>query len=68
MGIIRHGGDTVYSEQFQCPICGKIAFRNAAWAYKRKYYVSKNKQITSYFCSYGCMRKFDKAEEGKKTS
>ena len=54
----------VYTENFQCAKCGKFAYKNQTWAYWRK---RDSKKI--YFCSYGCMRAWDREHEkdgGKK--
>ena len=40
----------------KCPICGKVfLLYEDSWVYKRKI----NSERTKYFCSYGCMNKFD---------
>ena len=47
-----------------CPICGKEFFINGEeWAYKRRD-TPRGKQI--WFCSWGCMRKYEKGEQGLK--
>ena len=39
-----------------CPICGKqFMFYEETWVYKRR----RKEQGTKYFCSYGCMNKYD---------
>lgn len=42
-----------------CAICGKEIVITAGWAYK----VKPSKGATKYFCTYGCMRKFEKAHQ-----
>lgn len=40
----------------KCPICGKpFLLYEETWVYKRRI----NSERTKYFCSYGCMNKFD---------
>lgn len=57
-------GVTVY----ECPICKKVfAVSNPKeWTYKRLVRGYNVKQGGIYFCSYGCVRKHDKAFEKKK--
>ena len=51
----------VYTDNFQCAQCKKPAYKNASWAYKRKG-KSKTKKLV-YFCSYSCMRAWDRAHD-----
>ena len=57
--------------QRKCPVCGKMFWaHDAQWAYK-KYLVSMNGTV--WFCSWGCLRRFEKEkpeikETGKKMS
>ena len=50
----------------KCEICGKDFFVPVVgyWVYKREDYMGDG--LTKYFCSWGCMRKFDKAYEEAK--
>ena len=52
----------VYTENFKCGECGKLKYKNDTWIYKRK----GPKERLIYFCSYGCMRKWDKEHEKAK--
>lgn len=46
----------MYRGAIRCRECGKLFFKTAEWVYRRG---------NSYFCTYGCMRKYDK-RRGKK--
>ena len=48
----------IYTDNFQCAQCKKPAYKNASWAYKRKMGTG-----LVYFCSYGCMRAWDRDHE-----
>lgn len=57
-------GHGLYTENFQCAQCGKIAYKNGTWAYRRNMSVNKGKSTkVIYFCGYGCMRAWDKEHE-----
>lgn len=55
-------GSTAIVHERDCPVCGKhfAMSRIDLWAYKRK----ENHQ-DSYFCSWRCLRAWDKQKEGK---
>lgn len=55
-----------YSVVCNCSICGKGIFIPVVnmWAYKRSDYF--NNGNIRYFCSWGCMRKYDKDHEAAK--
>lgn len=57
----KGGGDGVYTQQFTCYSCGKVAYKNGSWLYRRG--ESPNRK---YFCGYNCMRAFDKEQERRK--
>lgn len=63
-------GHGLYTESFQCAQCGKIAYKNGTWGYRRRVPSPTNKKksnlITIYFCGYSCMRAWDKAKERAK--
>lgn len=45
-----------------CPMCGKIFIaREGEWAYKRR---DSNHRV-KYFCSWGCLQKFDQQKPKK---
>ena len=47
--------------EMKCPICGKVYLRSGMdWAYRRP-----TNKGTTYFCSWGCMRKHDKKNPKK---
>lgn len=60
-------GQGLYTENFQCAYCGKIAYKNGTWGYRRRVPSTKKKKnlVTIYFCGYSCMRAWDKAHEQK---
>lgn len=43
-------------ESRKCPICGKEFYPSGRWAYKK---------LGKYFCSWSCLRKWEKANEEK---
>ena len=45
-----------------CPICGKEFHAGADWVYRRGY----DEHHRSYFCSWKCIRLYEKQEEEKK--
>lgn len=49
----------VMIDERKCYECGKtfVAMDISQWAYRR------NDRYMRYFCSYGCMRKWDKRQE-----
>ena len=55
----------VYTDNFQCAQCGKFGYKNATWAYKRTNVKGKKEKVV-YFCSYSCMRAWDKEHEKAK--
>ena len=55
----KPGGHGLYTEEFKCAQCGAVRYRNGSWAFKRMWY-SKNHKCKLYFCSYTCMRAWDK--------
>lgn len=62
-------GHGLYTESFQCAQCGKIAYKNGTWGYRRRVPSPTNKKhnlITIYFCGYSCMRAWDKEKERAK--
>lgn len=57
----------IYTESFQCAQCGKFRYKNAAWIYKRSVPAKKKgNYVVIHFCSYGCMRAWDKEKERAK--
>ena len=57
----------IYTEGFQCAQCGKFRYKNAAWIYKRSVPAKKKgNYVVIHFCSYGCMRAWDKEKERAK--
>ena len=45
-----------------CPICGKVfLLYEETWVYKRR----PNQKPTEYFCSWGCMQKWDQLHPRK---
>lgn len=54
----------------KCPICGKQFFCDnlELWAYKRAYKNRKTGKVSNshkkVFCSYHCMREYQKGSEG----
>ena len=54
--------EKIFGADRECKICGKqFLVRNDDYVYKRQ----KDNKIM-YFCTYGCMRKYDKTEEIRK--
>ncbi len=54
---------------YRCASCGKFIYIPCCelWAYKRMLYKQHNGGVQQWFCSYGCMRKWD-AEHPSKVS
>lgn len=46
----------------KCKICGKKFFANDEYAYK----IKKGWKDVKWFCSWSCMRKFEREQEAKK--
>lgn len=50
-------GICALGNEVKCPICGKTFLRkDMDWAYQR----SDRSGTKTYFCSWGCMRKYEK--------
>ena len=51
-----------------CKTCGKIFICHDPynWVYKKSMQKKKNNSALVYFCSWGCMRKWEKEREEKK--
>ena len=47
----------------KCAVCGKDMYAGEEWAYKRR----DGKGKPKWFCSYKCMRAYDKKNEPKQT-
>lgn len=53
-------------EQRVCAVCGKVFWPPdpGSWVYKReKWNTKKFKYRTIYFCSWGCLRKYERGYE-----
>lgn len=44
----------------RCPICGKISYTTAAWAYQRR-----RGSDRIYMCSWSCLRRYDEKHPRK---
>ena len=57
----RRMREFTYGSELVCPECGRkfYCYNMGEWAYKRE--TSNHQRKT--FCSWGCMRKFDKRKE-----
>ena len=42
---------SIFVEEMECPVCKKTFVRRENWAYKRNNHL---------FCTWGCLRKYDK--------
>ena len=53
-----------------CPVCGKRHYPCDLddYVYKRIVKTPKKETLTLYFCSWTCLRKWDKDEEGRKNA
>lgn len=58
------GGLTMYD----CPVCTKafVVHNETVWVYKRKRGKYKKSAVVLYFCSYGCMRTYDRLFDTEK--
>lgn len=50
----------------KCYICSKPFICYPEWVYKRKICYDRKVQGRAIFCTYGCMRKYDKIKEEKR--
>lgn len=55
INLQNDGGELLYSRKFKCAQCGAVRFKTGEWIYRRM-----GAPNTKYFCSYKCMRAFDK--------
>lgn len=58
---------TDYRAFYRCHICGKVFYTYDAddWVYQRTVYTKSRRNQRLWFCSWGCMRKWD-AEHPKR--
>ncbi len=72
LNIIREvkkvGSTCNFSRMCNCGECGKEFFVPVIneWVYKRKDYMGSEKEETKFFCSWKCLRSFDREYEEKK--
>lgn len=52
---------------FRCSVCGKFIYipNCELWAYKRMLHIPHHSAVRQWFCSWGCMRKWDAAHPPK---
>ena len=54
------------AETETCLICKKVFRPTTEWVYRRTYRIDGHKARYYYFCSYSCLRSFDKKKEREK--
>ena len=62
IGVQHDGAEKFYTHKFTCAYCGGVAYKTGQWVYTRLNGGGHQK----FFCSYKCMRAFDKVRAEKR--
>ncbi len=56
---------TDYRNFFTCKVCGKAFYTPLAddWAYQKRLYQRNKSDLRLWFCSWGCLRKWEAENE-----